>query len=137
MAIGTVGGGQLVNPGKETILFTYPDSTTATNSATLTAAQVMSQLIVGTPTAAATYTLPTVALLEASLVNARTGQGFELTIINVATTDAYDITVAAGTGFTLVGDPQVSAKSAADLNSSGTFILRKTGDSAWSCYRKS
>ena len=46
---------------------------TATDTATLTAAQVLNGIILATPTAAASYTLPTVALLEAALPSATVG----------------------------------------------------------------
>lgn len=108
---------------------------TATATATLTAAQILGGLLVGNPsTSAATYTFPTVALLEAALPNTKVHQTFDITIINLGTSSGV-ITVAVGTGFTLVGMATLPITTAA--GSSTTFRCRKTGDSAWTMYRVS
>lgn len=137
MAIASVGGGYQVGDGNvnEVKLGTQAAPQTATATATLTVAQVTGGILAATPAAAATYTLPTVASLEAALVNAKKDSSFDLSIINLATTDAYDITVAVGTGWTLVGDVVVNAKSASTLPTSAQFRARKTGASAWTLYR--
>ena len=73
--------------------------TAVTNTATITAAQVLTGILDGTPTAAATYTLPTAALLVAGIANCKVGSSF-LLIVNNKSADAYAITVAAGDGGT-------------------------------------
>lgn len=106
---------------------------TATATATLTAAQILGGLLVGNPsTSAATYTLPTATLLEAALVNTKVNQTFELTIINLGTSSGV-ITVAAGTGITLVGMATLPITTAA--GSSAKFLARKTAAGAWTVYR--
>lgn len=106
---------------------------TATTTATLTAAQILGKVLVGTVgTSAATYTLPTVALLEAELNETKVNTSFDVTIINLGTSSGV-ITVAAGTGWTLVGMVTLPITTAA--GSSATFRCRKTGDGAWTAYR--
>ena len=69
--------------------------TAVTDTATITAAQVLTGILDGTPTAAATYTLPTAALLVAGIANCKVGSSF-LLIVNNKSAGAYTITVAAG-----------------------------------------
>lgn len=73
--------------------------TAKTNTVTLTAAEVLTQVIDGTPTAAATYTLPTAALLVAAIPNCQAGTSFMFFVNNKAGA-AYTITLAAGSGGT-------------------------------------
>jgi len=73
-----------------------------TDTVTLTIAQLIQKVIDGTPTAAATYTLPTAALLVAGIANARVGDSFWL-CINNKSAGAFTITVAAGAGGTADG----------------------------------
>jgi len=76
--------------------------TAVTNTATITAAQLITGVLDGTPTAGATYTLPTAALLVAGIYNVQVGSSFFFAVNNKAT-DAYTITVAAGSGGTADG----------------------------------
>ncbi|MFA5186989.1 MAG: hypothetical protein WC551_10955 [Patescibacteria group bacterium] len=137
MALPSIGGGRQIGDGNinEIALITQAAPQTATDTATLTAAQITGGIIVGTPTGAATYTFPTVALLEAALVNAKVDSAFDLHIINVATTAAYDITVAVGTGWTFVGQLEVSSNDAITSQAQGHFRARKTGSGTWTLYR--
>ncbi|MGI9332526.1 MAG: hypothetical protein ACR2RL_05150, partial [Gammaproteobacteria bacterium] len=107
---------------------------TATDTATLTAAQMTSGILVSTPTAAATYTTLTGTLLEAemppSLANDDT---FDLTIINLG--GAGDIiTLAGGTGVSIVGSADVD-DAGADITSSGTFRFRRSAANTFIAYR--
>lgn len=106
----------------------YSTTSTATNTATLTAAQIASGFIVGTPTATASYTLPTAASLDTALSNSPTGTNFEFSLI---TTAAFAITILTAAGWTLVG----SMATAATANSFARFRARKTGAGAWTLYR--
>ena len=130
MALPSVGGGRQLGDGNvsEVILGTQGAPATATGTATLTVAQLLSGILVGDPTSsAASYTLPTVALLEASLVNAKVNSTFTLSLINIGTGSGI-ITILTGTGWTLVGDVSVP------ITSANTLICRKTGDAAWTMY---
>ena len=76
--------------------------TAKTDTATLTAAEVITGIIDGTPTSAATYTLPTAALLVAGIANCKVGSSFFFAVNNKAGGD-YTITVAAGSSGTADG----------------------------------
>ena len=127
MAFPTLGGGYQFTDGNVNEPVVVIQSTPAAVSAagTLTAAQLLAGIVVasGTP---GTQTLPTVAVLEAALVNPKVDAGFEVSFINTAGTT---LTVATGTGWTIVG-----AATAATATSA-LFRARKTGDGAWTLYR--
>lgn len=97
--------------------------TTITDTATLTVAQLKSGTIKATPTAAASYTMPTGAVLQAALpTSLAVGDSFEFTLVNVATNDTFDITlVTAASGITLYGNVTCEANSAVTKASSATF----------------
>lgn len=115
-----------------------PAPQTATDTDTLTVAQVMGRLIVATPTAAAAYTLPTGAVLEAAMpADIAVGDSFDLTIINLGGT-GDDITLTApASGITLVGDLVVGpiADVATEQQSEGTWRFRRTAASTYIGYR--
>jgi hypothetical protein len=120
-------------------MFTQAAPSTATDTATLTAAQLKVGLLTGTPTAAATYTTPTGTAFEAEFASFATDEAFEFVIINLATTTTFDITIAAGAGFTLVGNMVVAAAIAAEAAvggiSTGRFLARRTAANTFSLYR--
>jgi hypothetical protein len=136
MALPTSGAGYQIGDGNldEKQFDNIPAPTTATDTATLTVAQLLNGIILATPTAAANYTLPTVATLEASLANAtKTGNYFEFTIINLASNSSYDITIVTNTGWTVTGGGVVVVQEL----SSARFGARKTGTATWQLYRLS
>ena len=127
MPLPQVGGGyQFTDGNVNEIAMVIQGAPAAVSAAgTLTAAQLLSGIVVcsGTP---GTQALPTVALTEAALANAKVDAGFEVSFINTAGTT---LTVATGTGWTIVG-----AATAATATSA-LFRARKTGDGAWTLYR--
>lgn len=130
MALPSVGGGRQLGDGNvtEPVLGTQGTPGAATSTATLTVAQLLSGILVGDPsTSAASYTLPTVALLEATLVNAKVNSTFVLDLINLGTSSGI-ITLLVGTGWTLVGDVTIP------ITSGVRVICRKTGAGAWTAY---
>jgi hypothetical protein len=132
MALPNGAGGYQFNDGNvgEALLFTQDAPTALTAAATATAAQLSNGLFTFNGTAG-NLTLPTVADLEASITSAsKVNSAFDFYVVNIdAGADA--ITVAVGTGWTLVGAGAVSA------GTSGHFRARKTGDGSWTCYRVS
>lgn len=124
------GGGYQIGTGNasEAQLIAQGAPTALTGAATATAAQLANGLFTFNGTAG-NLTLPTVAELEAGIPNAtRVDIAFDFHIINIdATTD--DVTVAAGTGWTLVGNMAVTE------TVSGHFRARKTGVGTWTLYR--
>lgn len=131
MPLSQVGGGYQIGDGNineiQTTVQGDPSAPTAT--ATLTVAQVVAGLIVANPsTSAASYTLPTVASLEAVLVNAKPSTAFEISLVNLGTSSGA-VTILVGTGWTIVGNAVVNT------TSSSKWLARKTGDLAWTLYR--
>jgi len=115
---------------------TMPAPATAIDTATLTAAQILNGVLVGTPTAAAAYTMPLAADLVAALpVDFQIGEAFEFSVIDVATTATFDITMTTNTGWTLVGSMVVDANEAAQQDSSGVFRVRRTAAATFTMYR--
>lgn len=94
---------------------------------TLTIANLLTKIVVGTPTAGRAYTVPTGTLMTGG-TNLRIGESFDWSVANLAAA-THAITVTAGTDHTLVGAVIVGALS------SGTFRSRKTGDTTWVTYR--
>lgn len=134
MTIANVGGGSQIGDGnvnevKLGVQFTPP---TATSTATLTVAQLMGGILLGSPSStAATYTLPTVALTEAALGNAKNYSSFDLAVVNVDGSGSGVITMAVGTGWTAVGLMTV----AATAGTATMFRMFKTGTGAWTICR--
>jgi len=124
-----LGDGNLNEP----IMGYWPAPATATVTATLTPSQITSGLLLGSPgTSAASYTLPTVADLEASqLSSAKVGSTIDFSVCNVDGSSSGVITLVANTGWTLVGLMTV----AATAGTSQIFRARKSGDGAWTLYR--
>jgi hypothetical protein len=131
MALPNGGGGYQLGAGNvsEAQLLVQGAPTALTGAATATAAQLSNGLFTFNGTAG-NLTLPTVADLETGIPNAqKVNAAFDFYVINIDASGSDSITVAIGTGWTLVGAGAVTA------GSSGHFRARKTGDGAWTCYR--
>jgi hypothetical protein len=131
MAIPSVGGGYQVGDGNlnEVTLGDQGTVATATVTATLTVAQITAGILsANTSTTAASLTLPTGALIDATLTNAKVGSTFDLVILNLGTGSGA-ITLVAGTGITLAGSATVAVSTSAQIR------LVRTGDAAWTSYR--
>lgn len=132
MALPKIGGGRQFGDGNvnEMVLGSQGDIASGfTTAATFTAANIATGILSVTPGSnPIAYTLPTVADLEAALVNVHTGSAFDFSVINLASaTNVANLT--ANTGWSSVGALGVAAAS------TGQFRARKTGDSAWTVYR--
>jgi hypothetical protein len=129
MAFPSLGGGYQFTDGNvnEPVLIIQSTPATITGgSGTVTAAQLLAGIVITSNATPGTQTLPTVALLEAALVNPKVDSGFEVSFIN---TGGATLTLAGGTGWSTVG-----TLTAATLTSA-LFRTRKTGDGAWTLYR--
>ena len=130
MALPNGSGGYQLGDGNvgEAQLFVQGAPTAVAAAATMTAAELANGLFVFNGTAGS-LTLPTVALVEADISSAaKVNAAFDFVIINAdATTD--DVTLAAGTGWTIVGNAVVVEATSAQ------FRARKTGDGTWTAYR--
>lgn len=133
MALPSIGGGRQTGDGNvnEVILLTQSAPASLTSTATLTIAQLVTGIVLGNPgSSAATYTLPTVALTEALLVNAKVDSAFDFSVINVDGSGSGIITMAVGTGWTIVG----LATIAATAGTTARYRARKTGATTWTLY---
>jgi len=131
MALPSVGGGYQVGDGNlsEVTLGDQGTVATATATATLTVAQITAGILSANPsTSAASYTLPTGTLIDATLTNAKVGSTFDLVIVNLGTSTG-DITIVAGTGITLAGSATVNDGTSAQIR----FV--RTDTAAWTAYR--
>lgn len=112
--------------------------TAKTVSATLTAAELLTRIITVNQAAAgaSAQQLPLASAMDTALSDFVAGDAFDFSVINTSTVDAEDASITTNTGWTLVGNMDVPAYSAAgSLNSSGLFRARKTGTAAWTLYR--
>jgi len=138
MALASVGGGYQYTDGNqnEQTIGTQAAPQTATATATLTVAQITGGLLVGSPSGtAASYTLPTATLIDATMTNMKVNSTFTLRIINLGTTSGL-ITVVVGTGITAVGNLVIAITgSAAGVSGAAEFLFRKTDTAAYSVYR--
>ena len=135
MSLPNGGGGYQVGDGNldEPLIDAIPLPVSVAATATLTAAQVLNGiLIVGSgATAAQTYTLPTVALLEAALTNSdKVGTSFEFRVVNIGTSSGTAI-IAAGTGWTVTGSLTMTVP----ITTGATMVARKSAVGAWTLYR--
>ncbi len=133
MALPNGSGGYQIGDGNngEPLFFTQGAPTALTAAATATAAQLVNGMFTFDGTAG-NLTLPTVALLEAAYpsMSEKVDSAFDFFVTNIDG-GADAITVAVGTGWTLVGAGAVSAGTA------GHFRCRKTGSGTWTVYRVS
>ena len=127
MALPNGAGGYQLGDGNltEVNIGVQAAQTSKAAAATLTAAELTNGIIQYTG-ASASLTLPTVADLEVLVSSAKNNSSFEVNFIN---TGAGTLTIAVGTGWTLVG-----TVTSATLTSAA-WRARKTGDLAWTFYR--
>jgi hypothetical protein len=133
MSLPNGAGGYQVGDGNtgEAILFVQGAPTAVAAAATMTAAQLANGLFVFDG-AAGNLTLPTVALVEADISSAaKVNAAFDFFIINADASGSDAVTLAAGTGWSIVGAAAVAAATSAH------FRARKTGTGTWVAYRVS
>jgi hypothetical protein len=131
MALPNGAGGYQLGDGNigEAVLSVQGAPTAVAAAATMTAAELSNGLFVFNG-AAGNLTLPTVALVEADITAAsKVNAAFDFIIINIDASGSDSVTLAAGTGWTLVGVAAVA------VNTSAQFRARKTGDGTWTAYR--
>jgi hypothetical protein len=131
MALPNGAGGYQINDGNvgEAVLFVQGAPTAVAAAATATAAELANGLFVFDG-AAGNLTLPTVALLEADISSAtKVNAAFDFFVINIDAAGSDSVTLAVGTGWTIVGLAAVA------VNTSAHFRARKTGEGSWTCYR--
>lgn len=135
MAIPNGGGGYQVGDGNlnEPLIDAIPDPVTATTTTTFTAAQILNGLILVNSgiTANVAYTLPTVADLEAVLVNSdKVGTSFTFRVVNLGTSSGT-ATVTTNTGWTITGSLTMTIP----VTTGAMMVARKSAAGAWTLYR--
>lgn len=135
MALPNGAGGYQVGDGNvnDPIIDLTANPVSVTASATLTPAQVLNGLILANNgvTSSQTYTLPTVAQLEAVLVNSdRIGTTFSFRVVNLGTSSGTAV-IAAGTGWTVSGSLTMTIP----VTTGAMMIARKTTATTWTLYR--
>jgi len=135
MAIPSVGGGYQFNDGNlnEVKISVAAAPATAVDSATLTSAQLINGIILGSPTTTAAYTLPLASDLDAVLTNSKVGSTFDFRVINV--TGSGVITMTTNTGWTIGSSGSQGLMTiAATAGTVRSFPTRRLGDSSWALY---
>ena len=135
MSLPSVGGGYQFNDGNlnEVKISVAPAPATATDSATLTSAQLTNGILIGTPTTTAAYTLPLASDLDAFLNNSKVGSAFDFRVIN--TTTAGVITMTTNTGWTIGSSGSQGLMTiAATAGTVRSFRARKSAEGAWALY---
>lgn len=134
----SVAGSGVILLARSQVSVKQGNQTAKTVSATLTAAELLAGIVTvnqgaGAPSA---QQLPLAADMDTALPAFAAGDAFDVSFINISTTDADDASVTTNTGWTLVGNMDFPAYSATgSLNSSGILRLRKTATGAWTAYR--
>jgi len=135
MALPNGGGGYQVGDGNlaEPLIDAIPLPVSITAAATLTPAQVVNGVILANSgvTTTQTYTLPTVALLEATLTNSdKVGTSFMFRVVNLGTSSGTAV-IAAGTGWTISGSLTMTIP----VTTGAVMLARKSDVGAWTLYR--
>jgi len=126
------------------VLTKWPAPTAvAAGAYTITIADILTGIMTSDPTADRAWTLPTAVLAVAGVTGVVVGDCIDFAVINTGTASADEIiTLAAGTGGTLVGSGAVLTANAVDnafSSGSGLFRIRFTGvasgSEAFVCYR--
>lgn len=133
MAIPNGAGGYQYSDGNngEALLFVQGAPTALTAAATATAAQLANGLFTFNGTAG-NLTLPTVEDLEEAFPSMdKVDTAFDFFVINIDASGSDTVTLAIGTGWTIVGAAGVV------VNTSAHFRARKTGTGTWTAYRVS
>lgn len=127
MAFPNGAGGYQIGDGNlsEVQLNTQTAPVSKAAAATLTPTELTNGLIQYTG-ATASLTLPTVADLELLVSSAKNNSSFDVNFIN---TGAGTLTIAIGTGWTLVGTVTSATVTSA------AWRARKTSDTTWAMYR--
>ena len=128
MALPNGSGGYQLGSGNlnEILMGTQTTPTAKTAAATLTPAELATEIITYTGAAAA-LTVPLGTDIDNAFPSMKVNSSFDFSIINIGGTNAA--TVTANTGCTLVGVAAVSA------NSSCIWRVRKTSDATYVFYR--
>ena len=131
-------GGYQVGDGNlnEIQINTQGTPATATVTATLTTAQLLNGIILGTPTTtAAAYTLPLCTDLDAAVPSAKVNSSLEFVVVNTNGSGGGVITITTNTGWSIGTSGSQGLMTVTTAGTSQMYRAVKTGDAAWSLYR--
>ena len=111
-----------------TPLFIQSTPANETATGTLLASELVGQIITANITAGVTLTLPTGSNMDSELSTPQNNTAFDWHLIN-QTAATHAVTLAQGTGHTIVGSTSIPA------NTSASFRTRKTGTATYVSYR--
>ncbi len=115
-----------------------PAVQTATATATLTAAQMLGEVLNASNGGSGASTLTTLTGTELSAAFANrvnVGDSFDLYVLNSSTSANDLLTMAGGTGVTLIGDDEIEEMDAAANVSAGLYRFRNTAVNTWDMIR--
>jgi hypothetical protein len=138
MALPNGAGGYQVGDGNlaEIQLNTQTTPATATVTATLTTAQLLNGIILGTPTTtAAAYTLPLATDVDAVVSNAKVNSSFDFVVVNTNGSGGGVITITTNTGWTIGSSGSQGLMTVTTAGTAQTYRAVKSGDGAWALYR--
>ena len=105
-----------------------PTPNAQTASATLTVANLLTQIVTSTSATAVALTLPTGTLMDGGFATPTTDTAFDWSVINLGSALGA-VTMTAGTAHTYVGNATVA------INTSALFRSRRTAATTWVTYR--
>jgi hypothetical protein len=138
MALPNGAGGYQVGDGNlaEIQLNTQTTPATATVTATLTTAQLLNGIILGTPTTtAAAYTLPLATDVDAVVSSAKVNSSFDFVVVNTNGSGGGVITITTNTGWTIGSSGSQGLMTVTTAGTAQTYRAVKSGDGAWALYR--
>jgi hypothetical protein len=138
MALPNGAGGYQIGDGNlsEVQLNTQTTPATATVTATLTTAQLLNGIILGTPTTtAAAYTLPLATDLDAVVTSAKVNSSFDFVVVNTNGSGGGVITITTNTGWTIGSSGSQGLMTVTTAGTAQKYRAVKTGDGTWALYR--
>nr|QBK86682.1 MAG: hypothetical protein LCMAC103_00110 [Marseillevirus LCMAC103] len=131
-------GGVAIRYGTGGFTKQQPAHTVESTTITLTIAELLTQIIVGTPAGASVnYVLPSATLIVGEFDSPAVNDSFDFHVINIDGSVGNTIEIATSAGATLVGNMHVTGAGATTDQSQGHFRIRITnvGAPAFTCYR--
>jgi len=138
MALPSVGGGRQFGDGNlsEPVIGSFPAPATAAGDATLTAAQLATGIILGSPgSSAAAYTLPTGTAMDTYFSNAKIGSTVDFSVVSVNGSGGGVITITTNTGWSIGSSGSQGLMTVTTAGTAQAYRARRTGDNTWALYR--